>query len=216
MIYLQSTVYLDHMTVISDMAASGLTVSSIDDKGVGFQGLTTSEQATAQGILDRHINPVATEVAITKYPIVQKLVNELTAAGVRDIGLYIPATLPGNLIVHRHKDDGPLVKPVVTAHDSTPPAVLNVKIATQTIPADNAATAVFDLTGKPRATVDLVFQGALKINKTSVVLDASGNGSFVIGPYDVGFNTARNGVDIKCQYTNSSTSNLTCTIIVQQ
>ena len=94
------------------------------------------------------------------------------------------------------------------------PTALTVVTASQTITADGVDDATFDLDGEPNKAVTLQWQGTEEINKQSLTLDGSGDGSFTVGPYPAGRCTDANGFSVECRYTDETGDPVACTVIV--
>ena len=95
------------------------------------------------------------------------------------------------------------------------PVNLSVDIPNQTLVADGASIATYNFTGAPNATINLQWMSTLIINKASLVLDASGLGNFVIGPYSAGNITDAQGINIVCTYQDNIADGVTCNVVVQ-
>ena len=100
---------------------------------------------------------------------------------------------------------------LVAATEATP---LTVVTAIQSVTADGVDTVTFDLDGEPDKVVNLKWPGVLEIDKITLTLDGTGDGSFVVGPYAAGACTDADGIKITCEYQDLIAPGTVCTVTV--
>ena len=185
-----------------------------------------AELALVSAAESSHAPDTITEVTLSSVPHLDKLLEELSAvSGVSHVGIWLPPSYPGTVILHHNaltSGQQAALSTAATDHDSSTVPSLSLDVSDLQVSGNGVATGTITVTdsrdaGAENVVLDVVPPPQpIALDKTSITLNASGQGTLAFGPspasgyvsgkMPVGFRyqgagVLGDGADATCQYT---------------